>query len=150
MSMYCEFFIRNNKTFLPLPAYSRNNYIYEKFHHYAPWEKVKPLTNNALKTIAAEMHYDLDKSKESLTKTREERALIVQFNNSVEDKLEALGDNQDAINDWEEQIEEISMGISFAGFLSDILEEIRYDDRFNENEYLYVGIECGSEPEIEI
>lgn len=149
MSTYCEFFIRNGETFLPLPAYSRNNYIYEKFQHYAPWEKARPLTSDILKTIAAEMHYDLDKSKESLTKTHEERALIVQFNNAVEDKLEALGDNQNAIDGWEERIEEISMGIAFGGFLSDILAEVEYDDRFNENEYLYVGIECGREPEIE-
>lgn len=140
MSAYIQFFIRHEDTFLPIGIFSRNNAIYQVFDGIAVWEKIRPIgepiLNDAEKIAKGFIH----ENEKALAQAEEEQNLIVKFNNSVEDKLEAYGDYRDYIIEIKNNIKDLEAALQYLWFLRDILESIKCTD-FNKQPYLYVGVE---------
>lgn len=150
MSSYMYFFVRKNENFLPLVCYSRSNAIYEAFSDFAPYEKVRPLTSGFVSDVLNEQSEDLSELKKHLKDYHDELTLIASFNNSVEDKMQAIYDARGSIEETEEIIEECEYAIAFCRFLLDILDEADgtkyYEDEnlhLDPAHYLYYGVECG-------
>lgn len=150
MSQYLNLFARVGDRFIPLASYSRNCLFYQVMRESInpPYEKVKSLSIEQLgkvRDIFAAQQKDVIMRIQHL---HSKKRIIASFNNSVEDKLEALVDCDSAIEDWKIDLAQRQEGENICNFLIDMIESIKYgedkgfDDIFYNN-YIYCGIEVG-------
>lgn len=155
MSAYVEFYLKNAGKFLPIGSFSRSGSIYAAFQHVAPWEKACAVTSQMLEKILHEQYTNLEGFKNHRAEVEARKATIATFNNSVEDKMQALADVEETLSDLDDTIDELQYALDYIRFLSEILDAV--DPRLEEyggpkidpDKYLYCGIECGFVPEIE-
>ena len=150
MSQYIHFFVRSTDRLLPIRTASRSSFIYHFFSDYAPYEKARALSMQDLQNIRDEINLQIDEWTRRIEEDRTNLQLIASFNNSVEDKIEALESARDSIREHEESVNEMKEALAFTYFLMDMYNEAddtKYEEekaRLNPNKYLYFGIECGT------
>lgn len=150
MSQYIHFFVRSTDRLLPIRTTSRSSYIHHFFSDYAPYGKVCALSIQELQNIREEINAQIDEWTRRIEEERANLQLIASFNNSIEDKIEALESARNAIRENEESVNEMKEALAFTYFLMDMYNEAddtKYEDetaRLNPNRYLYFGIECGT------
>lgn len=140
MSAYIQFFIRHEDTFLPIGTFSRNNAIYQVFDGIAVWEKIRPVGEPILDDTEKIVKEFIGVSEKALARANEEKNMIANFNNSVEEKLQSINEYNSYIAEITDDIRGLEAAQQYLWFLRDILESIEYTD-FNKKPYLYVGIE---------
>ena len=149
MSQYIHFFVRSTDRLLPIRTTSRSSYIYHFFSDYAPYEKARALSMQDFQNIREEINTQIDEWTRRIEEDRTNLQLIASFNNSVEDKIEALESARDSIREHEESVNEMKEALAFTYFLMDMYNEAddtKYEDekaRLDPTKYLYFGIECG-------
>ena len=149
MSQYIHFFVRSTDRLLPIYTTSRSSSIYRFFSDYAPYEKARALSIQELQDIREEINIRINEWTHRIEEDRTNLQLIASFNNSIEDKIEALEAARDSIRKNEESVNEMKEALAFTYFLMDMYNEAddtKYEDetaRLNPNKYLYFGIECG-------
>ena len=150
MSQYIHFFIRSTDRLLPIYTTSNYSPIYHFFGDYAPYEKARALSMQELQNIREEIDIRIGEWTRRIEEKRTNLQLIASFNNSVEDKIEALESARDSIQENEESVNEMKEALAFTNFLIDIYNEAddtKYEDetaRLDPTKYLYFGIECGT------
>lgn len=149
MSQYIHFFIRSTDKLLPIRTASRSSSIYQFFCDYAPYEKVRALSMGMLQEIREEISKQLSKWTHQIEEDQKDLQLVVSFNNSVEDKIEAIKSARETLRGREEVVEEIKAALAFTHFLMDIYNEVedsnyyyKEEERIDPTKYLYFGIEC--------
>lgn len=156
MSQYIHFFVRSTDRLLPIRTTSRSSFIYHFFGDYAPYEKARALSIHELQSIRDEINSQIDEWTRHIEEDRTNLQLIASFNNSVEDKIEALESARDSIREHEESVNEMKEALAFTYFLMDMYNEAddtKYEDetaRLDPTKYLYFGIECGTPSIVEI
>lgn len=150
MSSYIHFFIRSDNRMMPLLTRCRSSVIYQFFDSHAPYEKVAPLSKNGLESVFTGIYDVIDKINAQINELRANQALVAQFNNSVEEKMEEINSIKVDIADCEDSLAELRDAKSFVKLLLCIYEEA-YDTKWEEEEnrldpehYLYCGIDCGT------
>ena len=150
MSQYIHFFVRSTDRLLPIYTTSNYSPIYRFFSDYAPYEKACALSIQELQNIREEINIRIDEWTRRIEEERTNLQLIASFNNSIEDKIEALESARDSIRENEEYVSEIKEALAFTNFLIDIYieaDDTKYEDetaRLDPTKYLYFGIECGT------
>ena len=144
MSTYTQFFIRHENTFLPIGSFVGGNYICQLFNNFAPWEKIRPITISDLERIRNEMVFDIGKAEEQLKEIDKRRALIATFNNSTEEKLEAISGCDEYEAEIKDDLKMAEYAKGYLNTLSDILDDVQFDERYDSDTYLYVGVEVGN------
>lgn len=142
MSQYADFYLRHNDIFIPLASHCGSSIIYGLMHEYAPWEKIRPMSLASIKSFQREAYDKAEEWEESKRKYQERKVAISTFNNSVEDKLEAIWECDRDIEEIQQEIDEAVQAQHFFDFLEDIIQASN-EETINLNEYIYVGIECG-------
>ena len=153
MSYYIYFFVKVGDKFAPISSFSKSTKIYELFEDVALWEKVCPLSEVKLREVL----HDASDQDQELSKKLDEmparKALIASFNNSVNEKMEALSELESDECYLQEERDEMQRAVEFVQFLMWVEDEASSaayaDTCFNAEKYLYVGIECGYTPEEE-
>ena len=149
MSQYIHFFVRSTDRLLPIRTASRSSFIYHFFGDYAPYGKARALSIHELQNIREEINAQIDEWMRHIEEKRANLQLIASFNNSIEDKIEALEAARDSIRENEESVNEMKEALAFTYFLMDMYNEAddtKYEDetaRLDPTKYLYFGIECG-------
>ena len=152
MSMYIDFFIRCDNKFIRIADYSRNSQIYKITSDCLPYGKVRALTIFDLEKFSNIVHEDIIECKKHIEKINTYISNISNFNNSIEDKLEAINTYEMDKSDWEDDIEELQFAKNFFMFLEDLIESGIYGEEnkeINSDKYLYAGIEVGEPVEVE-
>lgn len=150
MSQYIHFFVRSIDRLLPIRTTSRSSSIYHFFSDYAPYEKARALSMHELQNIREEINTQIDEWTHRIEEDRTNLQLIASFNNSIEDKIEALESARDSIRENEESVSEMKEALAFTYFLMDMYNEAddtKYKEetaRLDPTKYLYFGIECGT------
>ena len=150
MSQYIHFFVRSTDKLLPIRTATHSSFTYRFYSDCAPYEKARALSIQELQNIREEISTRIDEWAHRIEEDRANLQLIASFNNSVEDKIEALKSVRDAIRENEEIVEEMKAVLAFTYFLISMYNEAddtKYEDetaRLNPNKYLYFGIECGT------
>ena len=145
MSEYMSFFIRRDvENFVPLFTFSRNCVIYEILRYSVPYGKISPLSYHTLENKSNECERRIKDTEDRIKRCEEERALIASFNNSVEEKMEALADNAQWLGEIKDNLEEERRALYTIIALIDIVEEIRFNDAWDKDKYIYAGIEVCS------
>lgn len=140
MSAYIQFFIRHEDTFLPIGVFSHNNAIYEVFDGIAIWGKIRPVGEPILRDAEKIVKEFIGVSEKALARANEEKDMIANFNNSVEEKLQSIEGYNSYIVEITDDIKGLEAAQQYLWFLRDILESIKGTE-FNKQPYLYVGIE---------
>ena len=149
MSSYLHFFLRDGDKFLPLATYGRGSQLYQLFTDAAPYAKIAPVTNAVLDRIKNDARSSIERSRAEISRIEDRIRLIGTFNNSIDEKIELIHDQDDFLVEMREDIEEKNMAMAFISFLYDILDEAHYgEEGLDAEAYLYCGIECGY-PKIE-
>ena len=136
MSSYLHVFARKNETFVELLCYCRSSTLYQALDHYAPYEKIAPLTCEQITDAKSELEDRLAIAHES---NAEDERLMVQLGNwanTVDEKLEAISRIQDSISERKEEVDELEAAIHILEFLLCVEAD------------LYTGVECGSDVSI--
>lgn len=142
MSEYISFFIRREQSnFIPLFTFSRNNSIYQIFQNIIPYEKVRAISYNELENKYRECERRMENITKSINQIKEERALIASFNNSVDEKISALIDIAEQDKELRDELEEERRAGYTIVALIDIIENIRFNDAWDKDKYIYAGIE---------
>ncbi len=152
MSMYVDFLIKVGDKFIHIADYSRNSQIYKITTDCLPYEKVRALNIHDLERFASIARDAASECKEQIEKINIMIKNISGFNNSVEDKLQAIAKYEGDKRDWEEDLDEINFAINFFMFLEGLIESVTYgkdSEDINSNKYLYAGIEVGEPVEVE-
>ena len=150
MSQYIHFFVRSTDRLLPIRTASRSSSIYQFFCEFAPYEKVRAISIQELQNIREEIDIRIGEWTRRIEDERTNLQLIASFNNSIEDKIEALESARDSIQENEEYINEMKEALAFTYFLTNMYNEAddtKYEDetaRLDPTKYLYFGIECGT------
>lgn len=149
MSSYLHFFLRDNDKFLPIGTYGRGSELYQAFNDAVPYAKIAPITNAVLDSIKDDLRSSIEGSRAEERRIEDRIQLISSFNNSVEEKIEALYNLDDYLVEAREDVEAKNLAMAFISFLYDILDEALYGcEGIDPEAYIYAGIECG-DPKIE-
>ena len=143
MSAYIHFFVRAGDTFCPIATYCRSSKVYEIFHR-APYEQIAVLDKSTLNDYFNEATIMRDNIKEHIVLYEKRIETITRFENSAEEKLELIMEEEELIEEAKDELREIEDAICFIGFLISILSEVLYDVPLGifKNQYLYYGVEC--------
>ena len=140
MSAYKYFFIKSNTNeFIPIGEFSRNTEVYR--YCCAPYEKIKPLTNDSLNQIVCDIESGMEFVKRGIQADKNKQALVVKMNNSVSEKMEMLHEIDSSIDENINHLEELKLAINYFTFLINIVDCIKFDDNYDINNYIYVGEE---------
>jgi hypothetical protein len=136
--------MRHGEKFFPIGSYNLNHAIGHAFNNYAPYEKIRPITREALAQIEDECA-DMERECERRIYEKEEKIdLVTSFNNSVEEKFELVCDLEESIEELKQEQSGERMAQIFCMFLSNMIDEIKYGENnkgIDPDAYLYVGIE---------
>ena len=87
MSTYVQIYARKGDTFIELSNYSRNSEIYSLFETHAPYEKIRPLTEQDIKDIVAECNKAIVATIDEQDRLSAEMRAIDGWKNPVGEKL---------------------------------------------------------------
>lgn len=152
MSQYIQFFIRSEDKFIPLCSFSRSNIIYKVFGYDVPYGNIIPLTESILHVADGYLTSEEDAIKVRIKKQQDLIESIHHFDNTVDDKLEAIHSVTETIGELEYELEPIDRARHLVDFFEAILTEAKYRDSdcpltdYTENTVLYAGIEVSAYP----
>lgn len=154
MSQYMQFFVRCEDKFVPMCDYSKSNKIFEAFAYAVPYGKIAPITETILHGVQEYLTGWEDNIQARIASYKDLIESIRHFDNSVDDKLEAIASVSSDIFSEEGRLEEIRFAKAFTNILDDILVSAKYRDdgdgcplaNYTEDTVLYAGIEVPEYP----
>lgn len=134
MSQYAQFFLKHNDSYANIAEFSRNRAIYQLVYYILPYGSSKQLDTDALINLRVSACEKIDDNKACIRKYQDKIAEIQSFNNSVNEKLEAIHEYENEIEECEQDIEEYIYAENFFLILEHMAE-------YSGNK-IYAGIEC--------
>lgn len=141
MSTYTEVYLRKGNTFALLSSTGASSCRSEMLSNYAPWGELRPLEASEVRTIISEYTKHLHDWEERVRLFESRKSVIAAFNNTPEEKIEALNELDNDINEIHETIEQIKAELNFMDLLDDILG---YSEE--SGVYVYIGQETPLNP----
>ena len=142
MSSYIHFYIRGKKELVPIWTSSRSSAMYQLFNHEVPYEKVRSISRRELCGFIQDAKNEISAYELRLEKIERRRADIVNFNNTTEEKVEALENLEWERADIEEDLEEVKRVFEALMFMQETQDAVVYEDGYDADKYIYAGVEC--------
>lgn len=150
MSEYMTFVVRKGDIFTPIYTCSRSSDLFQSLKGAVEYGRLAEVHKDELvECIEHERAYarDLEKDIEVIESNRR---LVADWNNSIEEKLEALSQYDLSRQEIRDRIEEAQDTIIRLQFLYDIAEELEYFKDYSKKESgLYAGKEIPEDPSLE-
>lgn len=144
MSSSIHVFLRvNEDTFAQVGCGSGSTKIYHYISSWAHYGCIKELSPNAIARIRERANDDLNDYKRIIEQYQNQIETIGTWNNSVDDKLEAIYDINRSIKELQQEIDEINAFFVQLNLFEDMIDMDYYDEDKPMRE-LWVGIDCGS------
>lgn len=152
MSQYIQFFVKSLKgEFLPIGNFSKNCSIFTAFEEFAPfvvpYGKVAPITGKDLTYIRKGLDNKIKEVDQKILEIEKTITIIAGCNNSIEDKLNEIYKFNFETGEWLEIKAELESSKNYIASLEEILDSVKWEDKYDEEKYLYCGIEVDEEPE---
>ena len=145
MSEYLNFYIRGkDEQFYPIAEYCRSSSYFQAFNGYVPsYDGLGAITEQILGYVRGDVRKQIQEQKQLIKREQAHKQDILQANNSFEEKMDAICDCDEFIEEAEDEIEAYDAVDYFINFLYGILESINYRSDFEglEDKYLYAAIE---------
>lgn len=147
MSSYVNFYIRVNKSFIPIGSYSRSNPIYRAINQMLPYEKITALTSEKIGKVIDEIKEEieeLEKLKEKDKQTCDK--ILSMVGNSVEEKMASIYSIEAEDENIDYELEELKYSKNILQVYLDMIDEIHYSEGYvmdnDYNHYIYAGVEA--------
>lgn len=156
MSQYIQFFVKSSKgEFLPIGNFSRVCSIYTAFDDFCPFiipfGNVAPVTNKDLISVRNGLERKIKEIDQKVLDVEKTITIVAGCNNSIEDKLKEIHNLNSDIEEWLDMKGEMQSSVDYISSLEEIIDSVIWDARYDENKYVYCGIEVGEKPkELEI
>lgn len=145
MSQYLEFYIRGkDNQFYPIAEYCRSSSYFQAFNEYVPsYDGLGAITEQTLGYVRSDVRKQIQELKQFIKREQAHKQDILQANNSFEEKMDAICDSDQYIEETEDEIRTWEAVDYFIDFLYGIIESVSYRSDFegSEDKYLYAGIE---------
>lgn len=150
MSEYMTFVVRKGDVFTPIYTCTRSSEVFQDMKCMAEYGFLTEVHKDELVgRIEHEKAYarDLEKDIEAIEANKR---LLADWNNSIEDKMEALSQYSLSQQEIRDRIEEVRATAVKLQFLYSIAEELEFFKDYSKKESgLYVGIEIPEDPSLE-
>lgn len=141
MSAYIQFFIKaNDDLFIPIGTFCRSHILYTICTN-APWEAVAAVTPNQIHNWLDSVEGSIGVTKDRIAKYQEQMRAIATFNDSIDEKLEAIHEIQSYIEEENDDLLRYDAAIAYLNTLLTIIDANRYEDGVDINQLLYYGVE---------
>lgn len=136
MSQYTNFFLKGDDKFYSLGDWSRGSAVARiaNPHLDNKYDVAKFCSHYLLSCMEDEARGAAAAAQESIEKYQEKVNMVSKFENSVEEKLNAILEYEDFIKEAKEDKESFEYACHYFSFLMELENEI------------YAGIECGEQP----
>lgn len=145
MSQYIDFYIKpkSNKAgdWVPLGDFSRSSNEYGYGEHYCQYETGCALTTEKINYIISDINDAIENLNEHIKRQKEQVHILATFNNSIEDKMEALEEQSAYISESEEELVSLQKAKEWYNFLQIVIDSNKYEDGIDEEDLIYFGIE---------
>ena len=128
MSAYIHFFVRSDDKFIRLDTYSRSSMMFQEIAEEIPYEKVRCLKTLELEDFRSCFETDIDRRNDRIEELKRQKETIYSFNNSVREKLEAVREIDEQIDEEKEEAEELERCINFINGLIQINRQNEVDN----------------------
>lgn len=149
MSEYMTFVVRKGDIFTPIYTCTHSSEVFQSLKGAAEYGFLTEVHKDELvECIERERAYarDLEKDVETIEANKR---LLADWNNSIEDKMEALSQYGLSQQEIRDRIEESQATAVRLQFLYDIAEELEFFKDYSKKESgLYVGIEIPEDPSL--
>ena len=149
MSEYMTFVVRKGDVFTPIYTCTRSSEVFQDMKSVAEYGFLTEVHKDELVgRIEHEKAYarDLEKDVEAIESNKR---LVAGWDNSIEDKMEALSQYDLARQEIRDRIEEARITATKLQFLYDIAEELEFFKDYTKKESgLYAGIEISEDPSL--
>lgn len=135
MSEYVDVYLKYAGVYIECQHFGRSGALYSTVSNMLPYGKLKLMEHNDFNSMLIELRNNRDKVKVTLKQLEKTKAEIGSWNNSVEEKMEALADINNDITESEERLEALKEATYFIEFL----DAIRYNEEPCE---IYMGVEA--------
>lgn len=136
MSAYIQFFIKVDGKFIPIAEYSRSNMLYQVGSEAgAPWEKVRLVSENFKGYVRTLLKDQIENYQAAIEYYENLCKTIVEMNNSVSEKMEALSDVRADREEVEDELRHAKDMLADFNFMCRMTEDYNYP--------FYVGVEVG-------
>ena len=139
MSSYISFYVKRKDVYAPIGSFCRSHIIYRYFQ--AVYDDLAALTKNKINTVIEDLEIYKNDMKDSVQKYKNKLHFITTMSNTVEEKLVALQDIDDTIDEIEAEISECEFAINFCHILNIMMDEHYSHVDIKEDEYIYYGID---------
>lgn len=138
MSQYANFYIRpfDDKAYVPIADYSRSSAVYHICDNSLPYTKVVPLYSSDLDSFISSARSEQQEWRDRIDTYKAQIATIATFNNSVDEKREAISNIQLYIDECSEELKNFQMAEDFFYFLKELIPFGK-----EETPYLFAGVE---------
>lgn len=144
MSSYINFYIRSQDNFISIGDFCRSSCIYQAVKSFAPYEKLRPLNRSILESAINNLNASMENTKHIIENYQNQIKLIATFNNSADEKIDAISDYDEQIKGQQDEYDDLVSSKYYMQFLLGIIEANKYVDEIDENELLFMGEEVGS------
>lgn len=150
MSEYMTFVVRKGDVFTPIYTCTRSSELFRDLRDAVGYGHLTEIYKDEIVAcIEHEKEYARDLEREIATIESNKR-LVAGWDNSIEDKMEALSQYDLARQEICDRIEEVRAAAVRLQFLYDIAEELEFFKDYSKKESgLYVGIEIPEDPSLE-
>ena len=123
MSQYLSFYIRGkDNQFYPIAEYCGSSSYFEAFENYAPsYNGLGAITEQTLGCVRANVRNQIREQKQFIKREKVHKQDILQANNSFEEKMDAICDCDQCIDEIKDEIEAWEATDHFINFLYGIL-----------------------------
>jgi len=104
MSSYVNFYVEQNGVYIHLNSYSRSNPMYQILSDMVPYEKGIELTDSLLKEAVEDFEADISHDKKRIIEIKEILNTISSMEGSIEDKIAAIEERRELIEEYEDDI----------------------------------------------
>lgn len=138
MSQYANFYIRpfDDKAYVPIADYSRSSAVYHICDDSLPYASVVPLYPSDLDSFISSARNEQQEWRDRIDTYKAQIASIATFNNSVDEKREAISNIQLYIDECSEELKNFQMAEDFFYFLKELIPFGK-----EETPYLFAGVE---------
>lgn len=150
MSSYVNFYIRVNKSFIPIGSYSRSSSLYQAISQMLPYEKIIALTSEKIGRVIDKIEEEIEAFEKLKEKDKQTcNKILSMIGNSVEEKMASIYSIEAEDENIECELEELKYSKNVLQVYLDMIDEIHYSDGYvmdnDYNHYIYAGVEaCGS------
>ena len=148
MSSYVNFYLRVNDSFAPIGSWSRSSELYQAMQNRCPYEKICAFDGADLMDIVRDLEDKISRMKKVRESDEKRCQMIMQANNSIDEKMEAINEIESNFDEMDSFIEEVQFAADTLRVFYNMIDDFKFSDGKFSNDcdhYIYAGIEaCGN------